>query len=124
MSISETFREWLLAPVIQKLKEIQKTMANDKAALDAALQNLVNVITSEDSQLATLVSDYQALLANQQANPGQDFTDEVTALNSKAADVQAQTQSIVAAIASAAGTTPPTTGTGTPTDGGNSPAAA
>ena len=87
--------------IIEGLKEIKTTMAQDQAALDTALASLGTLVTSEDTGIAALITAVQALLAKIAANPGADFTSEVTALQSMAADITTQTQSIQAAVASA-----------------------
>jgi hypothetical protein len=76
-------------------------MADNQAALDTALTALGTAITNEDSGVTTIIAEVTALIAKVQANPTGDFTSEVTALNSMAADLTTQATNLQAAIAAA-----------------------
>ena len=80
-------------------------MAQDKAALDAALTELGTALASEDAGIAKIIEEVTALIAAIQANPTGDFTNEVTALQSMASDLTTQTGNLTAAINAAKGVT-------------------
>lgn len=101
MSISEAIRGWLLQPILDQLKEIQKTMAQDQAALDVAIKALGDVITSEDAGIAALITAVNTLVAKVQTNPSADFSTEITAINSLASDIGSKAADIQAAVAKA-----------------------
>ena len=92
-------------------KELLNIMAT-QADLDAALTQLGTIVTSlqtlvtsEDTSIVAAITDIQALLQQIANNPGGDFTTEVTALQSMASqltanstDIQTQTAALVAAV--------------------------
>lgn len=96
-----SIRLWLNEPILNKLKEIQTTMAQDQVALDTALKQLGDILTSEDASVDSLIAAVTALLAKIQSNPGADFTQEVTALQSMVADVTAKKAALDASVTSA-----------------------
>jgi hypothetical protein len=110
MGVSDAIRDWILSPVMLKLTEIQKeiqTMSTSQTQMDAVLTQLGTVVTNEDSVISTVLTAISTLLAKVAAGQtGADLTNEATAMQSMIADIQAQTASLSAAVASA--TTPPT----------------
>ena len=81
-------------------------MATSQTQFDAILTQLGTVVTNEDSVIATALTDISTLLAKVAAGQtGADLTTEATAAQSMIADIQNQTASLSAAVASA--TTPP-----------------
>lgn len=102
MSISEAIREWFLAPVLNELKRMEATMANDQVALDAAIKALGDTLANEDTGIAALLAAVATLMAKVGTTPTADFTTEITAINSMAADIGTQTASIQDAVAKAA----------------------
>jgi hypothetical protein len=64
-------------PIITQAKEeILNTMAEDQAALDAAIQNVNTAINKWGTDMQTALTDLQA-----KASAGQDFANEVNTLN-------------------------------------------
>lgn len=97
-SISEAIREWFFFPILHELKKMEAQMAQDQAALDTALTALGMSVTSLAALVNTVVAEVAALIAKIQANPGVDFTNEITALNSMAANIGTDAAAIQAAI--------------------------
>jgi len=77
-------------------------MATSQADLDSAIAALSTLIQSEDTGIAALVAEVNALIAKVQAGAtATDLTTELTAINSMAADITTQGTNIQASIAAA-----------------------
>ena len=105
MGISETFRDWILSPVMAKLTNIQEAlnkMAITQAQFDALLTQLGTVVTGEDSALATALTAISAAITKLQAAVAGnvDLTTEATAAQSMITDIQTQTANLAAAVTS------------------------
>lgn len=104
MSISETFREWLLQPALDALTKLQTEvikMATTQDQYDALLTQLGQVVTNEDSVIATALTGISAAIAKLAAAvppTNVDLTNEATAAQSMIADIQAQTASLSTAV--------------------------
>lgn len=83
-------------------------MATSQAQYDALLTQLGTVVTNEDSVILTALTAISGLLAKIAAGQTPaDLTTEATAAQAMIADIQNQTASLAAAVASANPSTPP-----------------
>lgn len=106
MTLSEALRNWLLEPVLIKLKELKTTMSMNQADLDSALAQLGTIVTNEDALIQNIVDAVNALIAKIQAGSAPaDLTTEVTAIQAMVADVTTQTDKLTSSVATAKGVT-------------------
>ena len=80
-------------------------MASDLTALNSALSTLGTDVGSLGTGVTNLVAEVTALIKLVQANPTVDYTQQVTALNSMAATLVTNAQTIQAAATAAKPTT-------------------
>lgn len=96
LSLSETFRKWLLEPVIDLLNQMEVSIVATKQDLDAAESNLQQAI-------AKLATDLDAGLAALQAKidagaTGADLSDEIGVLGTINDSVQAMSAKLATVI--------------------------
>lgn len=88
-----------------------KNMAADQAALDAAVAALSTEVSNSIASETAVVTAVDDLIAKIQANPGADFTQEITALQSLTSNLTTQQAAVDGAVKAAqAIITPPASG--------------
>lgn len=106
MTFSEAVRNWVLEPVLEKLKEQEIKMAKTQAEFRELMASHKEHHDAQIAQTATLIGLIRELLAK--VPPSPDYQEEFDALKAMTDELVADDAEVQSAVDAAnAGTTPP-----------------